>query len=164
MLFMRKRKELDYRKFDEMADNQNTLIQMLQGMQEIKLQNCDKQKRWEWENIQAKLFRLDMKSLAVDQYQQAGASAFNEVKNILIAFIAAKSVIEGSMTLGMMLAVQYIIGQLNGPINQLINFFRIAQDAKISLERLNEIHQKKNEEDFDACFLPIWWPALYHGS
>jgi len=115
-------------------------------MQEIKLNNCEKQKRWEWERIQARLFRVNVKGLMLNQNQQAGSLFINQVKNIVISFIAAKAVIDGSMTLGMMMAVQYIIGILNAPIEQMIGFIRSAQDAKISLERLGEVHLKQDEE------------------
>ncbi|HAF28700.1 MAG TPA: ABC transporter ATP-binding protein [Bacteroidales bacterium] len=145
-LFMKKRRDLDNRRFAQMSSNQSNVIQLITGMQEIKLNNCEKQKRWEWENIQARLFKVNMASLSLSQYQQAGGVLINEVKNVAITFIAAKSVIDGNMTLGMMLAVQYIIGQLNSPINQMITFLQSTQDAKISLERLGEIHQKENEE------------------
>jgi len=147
--FLRRRRALDYRRFDQMSENQNNLIQLISGMKEIKLHNAEKQKRWKWERIQAKLFRVSMDYLAVDQWQRSGASFINESKNILISFVAARAVIEGSMTLGMMLAVQYIIGQLNGPIEQLVGFISSAQDAKISLERMNEIHSRDNEENIE---------------
>jgi ATP-binding cassette subfamily B protein len=145
-IFMKKRRDIDNRRFAQMSDNQSNVIQLITGMQEIKLNNCEKQKRWEWENIQARLFKVNMASLSLNQYQQAGGVFINEVKNVIITFIAAKSVIDGNMTLGMMLAVQYMIGQLNSPINQMISFFQSTQDAKISLERLGEIHNKENEE------------------
>lgn len=145
-VFMKKRREIDFKRFAQLSDNQSNLIQLITGMQEIKLNNCEKQKRWEWEKIQAKLFRVNISSLALNQYQQAGGSFFNQTKNIIITFIAAQSVVTGNMTLGMMLAVQYIIGQLNAPIEQMISFIRSAQDAKISLERLGEIHMKEDEE------------------
>jgi len=148
-LFMKKREELDYRRFAQMAANQSNVIQLIQGMQEIKLNGCEQQKRWEWERIQARLFKVSVKGLALSQYQQSGAVLINEVKNILITVIAAKSVVDGDMTLGMMLAVQYILGQLNSPIDQLISFFNLTQDAKISLERLGEIHLRKDEEGAD---------------
>jgi len=148
-IFMKKRRELDFKRFNQLADNQSNLIQLITGMQEIKLNNCEKQKRWEWERIQAKLFRVNIKSLSLNQYQQIGSVFINQTKNIFITFFAAKAVIDGDMTLGMMLAVQYIIGQLNSPIEQLINFMHTTQDAKISLERLGEIHRKKDEEDPD---------------
>ncbi len=148
-IFMKKRRELDNRRFAQLSNNQSNVIQLITGMQEIKLNNCEKQKRWEWENIQARLFKVNMASLSLNQYQQAGGVFINEVKNVIITFIAAKSVIDGNMTLGMMLAVQYILGQLNSPINQMINFLQTTQDAKISLERLGEIHQRENEESDD---------------
>ena len=144
---MKKRRHLDHRKFAQLSDNQSNLIQLITGMQEIKLNNCEKQKRWEWENIQTRLFRVEVKGLSLQQYQQAGGVFINEVKNVAITFLAAQAVIEGSMTLGMMLAVQFIIGQLNAPLQQMIRFFHTAQDAKISLERLGEIHNKEDEED-----------------
>jgi ATP-binding cassette, subfamily B, bacterial len=146
-LFMKRREELDYRRFAQMAANQSNVIQLIQGMQEIKLNGCEQQKRWEWERIQEKLFKISVKGLALSQYQQSGAVLINEFKNIFITVIAAKSVVDGNMTLGMMLAVQYIIGQLNSPIEQLISFFNLTQDAKISLERLGEIHLRNDEED-----------------
>ncbi len=149
--FMKRRRELDYKRFSQMSDNQSNVIQLITGMQEIKLNNCERQKRWEWERIQAKLFKINIKSLALDQYQQVGSLFINETKNIIISFLAAASVINGSMTLGMMLAVQYIIGQLNSPIEQMIAFMRSAQDAKISLERLGEIHSKPDEEQADEA-------------
>lgn len=145
-LFMKQRRELDFRRFSKLAENHSRLIQLINGMQEIKLYNAERQKRWEWENIQSALFRVNIKSLSLTQYQEAGGVFINEIKNILITFMAAVAVINGSMTLGMMLAVSYIIGQLNSPIEQMINFLHITQDAKISLERLGEIHEMDNEE------------------
>jgi ATP-binding cassette subfamily B protein len=145
--FMKRRRELDHRRFAQLSDNQSNLIQLITGMQEIKLNNCEKQKRWEWEGIQTRLFRVQVKGLALQQYQQAGGVFINEVKNVVITFLAAKAVIDGTMTLGMMLAVQFIIGQLNSPLQQMIRFFHTAQDARISLERLGEIHNKEDEED-----------------
>jgi len=144
--FMRKRRELDFRRFTKLSENQSKLIQLISGIQEIKLNNAEKQKRWEWENIQSGLFRVNIKSLSLRQYQEAGGVFINESKNILITILAATAVISGDMTLGMMLAVSYIIGQLNGPVEQMINFMNLTQDAKISLERLGEIHELKNEE------------------
>jgi len=146
-LFLKKRAELDYRRFAQLAANQSSVIQLIQGMQEIKLNGCEQQKRWEWERIQARLFRVSIKGLSLSQYQQSGGVLINEIKNILITVVAAKSVVDGQMTLGMMLAVQYIIGQLNSPIEQIITFFNQTQDAKISLDRLGEIHLRKNEEE-----------------
>jgi ATP-binding cassette subfamily B protein len=146
LLFMKSRRALDFKNFDQMAANQSNLIQLITGMQEIKLQNCERQKRWEWERIQAKLFKVNIRTLALNQYQQSGSVFINEAKNIFITYMAAKGVIDGEITLGMMLAVQSIIGQLNAPIHEMIGFIRNFQDARISLERLGEIHQKKNEE------------------
>jgi ATP-binding cassette subfamily B protein len=147
IIFLKRRKDLNYKFFEQSAEIQNATIQLLTGIQEIKLQSCEKQKRWEWERIQAKIFKLNLKTLALGQIEGNGASFINEIKNILITFYAAKTVIDGEMTLGMMLAAQFIIGQLNGPILALIEFIQSAQSAKISLERLGEIHNIKDEED-----------------
>ena len=146
---MKKRKFLDYRRFDQLAANQSNLIELIGGMKEIKLHNAEKQKRWVWERIQAKLFRVSVDYLGLDQWQRSGSSFINETKNIIITFVAAKAVVDGTMTLGMMLAVQYIIGQLNGPLTQMVAFIRDAQDAKISLERMNEIHSQDDEENLE---------------
>jgi ATP-binding cassette subfamily B protein len=146
LLFLKKRKELDYKRFTVSAANQSNVYQLITGMQEIKLNNCEKQKRWEWERIQAKLFKVSVKGLMLQQNQMAGSTLINQAKNIIISFIAAKAVVEGDMTLGMMMAVQYIIGQLNSPINEFIGFIQAGQDAKISLERLGEIHKNQDEE------------------
>ncbi len=145
LVFMKKRRELDNKRFAELSNNQNSLYQLIVGMPEIKLNNCEKQKRWEWEHIQAMLFKLSVKSLSLNQYQTAGASFINELKNILITFVAATLVLEGQITLGMMLAITYILGQLDGPIAQFIGFIQSAQDAKISLERMGEIHDLEEE-------------------
>jgi len=145
-LFLKKRRELDGKRFAQLSSNQNSLVQLITGMQEIKLNNCEKQKRWEWEQIQAELFQVRTKGLALNQYQVSGSVFFNETKNIVITFLAAQAVVNGSMTLGMMLAVQYILGQLNSPIDNLVQFIHSWQDAKISLERLGEIHEMEEEE------------------
>ena len=148
-IFLKRRRELDHKRFDQLAANQNNIIQIVAGMQEIKLNTCEKPKRWDWERIQARLFRIRVKYLTLTQYQQVGSVFINETKNIFISFLAAKAVIDMDMTLGVMFAVQYIIGQLNSPIEQLIGFIHSAQDAKISLERLAEVHQESPEEEFD---------------
>lgn len=148
-LFMRKRAEIDHRTFSQQAAHQSNIVQLITGMQEIRLNNCERRKLWEWQNIQAKLFNLRIKSLVIGQYQESGAILINQIKNILITFIVAESVIKGDMTLGMMLSVQYIIGQMNGPIDQLITFFKQTQDAKLSFERLSEIRSKEDEETTD---------------
>lgn len=146
VLFLKYRRVLDYKRFQESSVNQSNLVQLVTGMQEIKLNNCEKQKRWEWERIQARLFKVSIKVMALGQTQQVGGLFIDQAKNITISFIAAKSVIEGEMTLGMMMAMQYILGQLNAPIMQFIGFTQAAQDAKISLERLGEIYDKDDEE------------------
>lgn len=152
-LFLKKRREIDFKRFSKMALNKSSVIQLISGMQEIKLSGCERQKRWEWEHIQTQLFKINVKSLSLNQYQQAGAVFLNETKNIFISFLAASAVINGEMTLGMMLSVQYIIGQLNSPVNQMINFIHSYQDAKLSLERLGEIHLKEDEDDIDRTAL-----------
>ncbi|HEX5869706.1 MAG TPA: peptidase domain-containing ABC transporter [Longimicrobium sp.] len=154
-LFLRRRKELDYLRFREMAGNQNTLVELVTGMQEIKLGNAEQQKRWEWERVQARLFKVNLRVLLLGQYQDGGASFINELKNITITFVAARLVIDGQMTLGMLLAVQYILGQLNAPLGQLIGFAHSAQDARISLERLGEIQERKDEEDPDETIATL---------
>jgi ATP-binding cassette subfamily B protein len=149
VLFLKRRRELNYKSFDVASKNQSSIVQLINGMQEIKLNNCEQQKRWEWEHIQARLFKFNVKSLALSQYQQGGATFINEGKNLLITFLSAEAVINGNLTLGAMMAVQYIVGQLSSPIEQLLGFIQGFQDAKISLERLNEIHQMADEEPLD---------------
>ena len=144
-LFLKRRKVLDYDLFEQEAINNNKTYEFITSMQEIKLQDCEQRRRWEWEDTQADLFGVQMKSLKLQQTQEAGSIFINEVKNIIITVVAATAVIHGQMTLGMMLAVQYIIGQLNSPVEQLMNFFYSLQDVKISLERINEIHQMDDE-------------------
>ena len=144
--FLRFRRELDFKRFTTASQEQSNVIQLITGMQEIKLNNCEKQKRWKWESIQAKLFKINVKSLALGQYQDLGSMFFNQTTNIFITFLAAQSVIQGNMTLGMMMSLTYIIGQLNAPISEFIGFSSAFQDAKISMERLAEIHLKDDEE------------------
>ncbi len=144
--FLKKRKVIDYELFEQQAKNQNKTYQLITSMQEIKLQDCERRRRWEWEDTQADLFSVQMKSLKLQQTQEAGSIFINEVKNIMITVLAATAVINSQMTLGAMLAVQYIIGQLNSPVEQLMSFIYSLQDVKISLERINEIHEGKNEE------------------
>ncbi|WP_293527200.1 peptidase domain-containing ABC transporter, partial [Prevotella sp.] len=144
-LFLKRRKVLDYELFEQQAINNNKTYEFITSMQEIKLQDCEQRRRWEWEDTQADLFGVQMKSLKLQQTQEAGSIFINEVKNIIITVVAATAVIHGQMTLGMMLAVQYIIGQLNSPVEQLMNFLYSLQDVKISLERINEIHQMDDE-------------------
>jgi ATP-binding cassette subfamily B protein len=146
LLFLKRRKELDYQKFAEQARTQSTLVELINGIGEIKLANAEQQKRWAWERIQARLFRVSLKSLSLDQFQDGGTIAINEMKNIFITFLGAKLVIDGQLTLGMLLAVQYIIGQLNSPLGQLVSIVHNAQDARIAAERLGELHGHRDEE------------------
>jgi ATP-binding cassette subfamily B protein len=150
ILFLKKRRNLDYKRFSVVSQEQSKVIELINGMQEIKLHNAEKQKRWSWEFLQARLFKVSIEGLVLEQYQSVGSGFINEVKNILITVLSAKLVIDGDITLGMMLAISYIVGQLNSPIAQLISFIREAQDAKISLERLSEIHSKEDEEGKDG--------------
>lgn len=146
LLFLRWRKQLDYKRFQESANNQGNIVQLIGGMQDIKLNNCEKQKRWEWERIQARLFKISISGLTLSQTQQIGGTFIDQAKNIFISYLAAKGVIDGNMTLGMMTALTYIIGQLNAPVGQFISFVRESQDANISMERLGEIHNREDEE------------------
>jgi ATP-binding cassette subfamily B protein len=145
ILFLKRREVLDYKRFSEVSQEQSKVIELINGMQEIKLHNAEKQKRWGWEYIQARLFKVSMKSLVLEQTQSIGSNFINELKNIIIIFLSAKLVIDGQITLGMMMAITSIVGGLNGPIMQLIGFIREWQDAKISLARLSEIHDKEDE-------------------
>ncbi|MES2544549.1 MAG: peptidase domain-containing ABC transporter [Bacteroidota bacterium] len=144
-LFLKRREVLDYKRFSETSQEQSKVIELINGMQEIKLYNAEKQKRWGWEYIQARLFKVSIKGLVLEQTQTIGSSVINELKNIFIIFLSAKLVIDGSITLGMMMAISSIVGSLNGPIVQLIGFVREVQDAKISFSRLSEIHEKEDE-------------------
>ena len=144
--FLKYRRELDFKRFNQSATERNKMIQLIQGMQDIKLNNCERQKRWEWERVQMKLFRISMRGLKIGQFQQSGSVFFSQTTNILITFIAARNVIMGTMTLGMMMSLTYIIGQLSAPINDFISFIQAVQDAKLSLERLNEIHSQPDED------------------
>lgn len=144
-MFLKRREVLDYKRFAEVSNEQGKVMELINGMQEIKLHNAEKQKRWGWEYVQARLFRVSIKGLVLEQSQTIGSSVINELKNIFITFLSAKLVIDGSITLGMMLAISSIVGSLNGPIAQLIQFVRELQDAKISLARLSEIHEKEDE-------------------
>lgn len=150
--FLKKRKMLDYELFEKQSENNNKTYQFITAIQEIKLQDCEQRRRWEWEDIQADLFKIQMRSLKLQQCQEAGSIFINEIKNIVITVVAAAAVIQGSLSLGMMLAIQYIIGQLNSPVEQLMNFLYSLQDVRISLSRINEIHEMKNEENAGKQF------------
>lgn len=154
-IFMKYRRELDIRRFAQASVEQSSLIQLITAMQEIKLNNCEKLKRWQWEHIQVRLFKINIKGLALGQIQQLGSVLFSQTTNIFISFIAAKTVVEGQMTLGMMMSLTYIIGQLSAPISSFIGFIQQLQDAKISLERLNEIHSQEDEEQSLSSKLAI---------
>lgn len=150
--FLKKRKELDYKRFSQVSQEQSKVIELVNGMQEIKMHNAEKKKRWGWEFIQVKLFKIQIKSLSLEQWQSVGGNFINQMKDIFVSFLSAKLVLSGNLTLGMMLSVQYIIGQLNSPLLQLVDFIRQTQDAKISLERLGEIHDKEDEENKDEQY------------
>lgn len=154
-IFLRIRRNINYKTFYISAKENNATLQLVQGMQEIKLHNAEKLKRWEWENIQAGIFKLSIRNLSYSQIQQAGALLINQSKDILITYLVATLVIDGKLTFGAMLAIQYIIGQLNSPIEQFVSFIQSAQDAKISMERLNEIHQLNDEESSQSNFIDI---------
>ncbi|ETN96136.1 peptidase domain-containing ABC transporter [Zhouia amylolytica] len=153
LYFLKKRKEIDYKRFSQLSQEQSTVIELINGMQEIKMNNAEKQMRWKWEFAQARLFKVSVESLGLEQTQGVGSSFINELKNIIITFTSAVLVIQGDITLGMMLSIQYIIGQLNGPIYQLVGFIRSYQDAKISMERLAEIHDKDDEETREKQYI-----------
>lgn len=151
--FLKKRKELDYKRFSQVSQEQSKVIELINGMQEIKMHNAERQKRWGWEFLQVKLFKVQIKSLSLEQWQSVGGNFINQMKDILVSFLAAKLVLTGNLTLGMMLSVQYIIGQLNSPLMQLIEFIKQSQDAKISLERLGEIHEKEDEDRLQESYV-----------
>lgn len=145
--FLKKRAELDFKRFDESAQSQTSLVQIINGVKEIKINNSQRKNRWKWEQIQISLFKISISSLALAQYQSIGSSFINELKNIFITFLSATAVVNGEITLGMMLSIQYIVGQLNSPLGSFIGFIQVWQDAKISLERLMQVHTKKDEDE-----------------
>lgn len=152
-IFLQIRRKLNYQTFHVASRENNATLQLIQGMQEIRLNNAAQAKRWEWENIQVSIFKLGFKSLSYGQWQNAGALLINQSKDVVVTFIVAQLVIKGELTLGEMLATQYIIGQLSSPIEQLVGFIQSAQDARISMERMNEIHQLEDEEPADKMLL-----------
>jgi ATP-binding cassette, subfamily B, bacterial len=153
LIFLKYRRNLDFKRFALSSKNQSSIIQMIQSVPELKLNNAEIRKRWDWENLQVQEFQLSVKGLALQQYQQSGAIFINEGKNVFISFLAAAAVVHGEMTLGGMMALQYIIGQLNSPVEQLIQFIQHFQDAQISLERLNEVHGMEDEESSEKGYL-----------
>jgi ATP-binding cassette, subfamily B, bacterial len=144
--FLKRRADLDYKLFSQSSQNQSKVMELVNGMQEIKLHNAERQKRWQWEALQVKLFKINLKGLSLTTAQNSGSQLINELKNIIITFLAAKLVLDGQVTLGMMLSISYIIGQLNAPVIEMVNFIQHLQDAKLSLERLSEIHDREDEE------------------
>jgi ATP-binding cassette subfamily B protein len=146
LFFLKRRADLDFKRFNQNSQNQSKVMELINGMQEIKLHNAERQKRWQWENLQVKLFKINIQGLSLSQWQNSGSSVINELKNILITFLTAKLVLDGQITLGMMLSVSYITGTLNAPIIELVQFVQHWQDAKLSLQRLSEIHNKDDEE------------------
>jgi len=144
--FLKKRAELDFKRFDEQSQSQTSLVQIINGVREIKVNNSQRKNRWKWEQIQISLFKTSMSSLKLAQYQTIGSNFINELKNIIITFLSARAVVNGDITLGMMLSIQYIVGQLNLPLGNFIGFIQLWQDAKISLERLWQVHSKEDED------------------
>ncbi len=155
LIFQNVRKKLDYKIFDLKSRNTSTLVQLFDGVQEIKLSNSEKQKRWEWEKLQAGIYEFKKKMMIVDQAQSSGSLFINEIKNVLVSFLAAKSVIDGEITLGMMVAIQFIIGQANAPVRSFVSFIRSYQMAEISLRRLSEVHSKKNDTETNENYITI---------
>lgn len=153
LLFFHKRKMIDIELFSKNSENQGATLEFITTLQEIKLQDCCQRRRWKWEGIQADLFALRMRSLKLQQTQEAGGIFINEVKNLLVTALSAMSVINGSLTLGSMLAIQYITGQLNSPVSQFIGFLFSSQDVGLSIKRINEIHEK-SEEDANREIIP----------
>lgn len=150
LFFLKKRAELDFKRFDEMSQSQTSLVQIINGVKEIKINNSQRKNRWKWEHIQISLFKTALSSLKLAQYQTIGSNFINELKNIIITFLSATAVVNGEITLGMMLSVQYIIGQLNMPLASFIGFIQTGQDAKISLERLSQVHSREDEDEVNV--------------
>jgi ATP-binding cassette subfamily B protein len=146
LFFLKKRAELDFKRFDEQSASQTSLVQIINGVREIKVNNSQRKNRWKWEQVQISLFKTSMSSLKLAQYQTIGSNFINELKNIIITFLSATAVVNGDITLGMMLSIQYIVGQLNLPLSNFIGFIQLWQDAKISLERLWQVHSKEDED------------------
>ncbi len=151
--FLKRRADLDYKRFQQSSQNQSRIVELIGGMQEIKLHNAERQKRWQWEIMQVKLFKINLRGLSLTTAQNSGSSLINELKNIIITFLSAKLVLEGKVTLGMMLSISYIIGQLNAPVMEMVGFIQHWQDAKLSLDRLSEIHNKESEEPFGKEYI-----------
>ena len=151
-MFLNRRRELNHKQFENESSNQDKIVELVNGIQDIKLNNCEQRKRWSWEHLQIRLFQYKIQRLSLTQYQQGGGNVINQAKNILITFLSVKAVIDGHLTIGGMMAIQYIAGQISGPIDQVLGFVQSYQDAKISLERLSEIHQLDNEEPANKTY------------
>lgn len=150
LFFLKKRAELDFKRFDEMSQSQTSLVQIINGVREVKVNNSQRKNRWKWEQVQISLFKISMSSLKLSQYQTIGSNFINELKNIIITFLSATAVVNGEITLGMMLSIQYIVGQLNAPLSNFIGFIQLWQDAKISLERLSQVHSIDDEDSLKS--------------
>ncbi len=153
--FLKRRADLDFKRFKQSSQNQSKIIELVNGMQEIKLHNAERQKRWQWEVLQTRLFKINLKGLALTTAQNSGSALINELKNIIITFLAAKLVLDGEVTLGMMLSISYITGQLNAPVIEMVRFVQSLQDARLSLERLSEIHNKEDEEPLEKELITV---------
>jgi ATP-binding cassette subfamily B protein len=145
LLFLKRRRQIDYQQFIHLSDHQNALLEVIHGMADIKVQGNARQRKERWMEIQGRLFQANLRQLLLSQYQEGGASLVNQMKDLLITFVSAAAVIQGEITLGMMLAIQYIVGQLNAPLQRILHFIQSAQDARISLERLSEVHQDQSQ-------------------
>lgn len=159
LFFQNIRKKLDYKIFDLRSRNTSTLVEMFDGIQDIKLSNSESKKRWDWEKLQAGLYKSKKKLLVANQVQSSGSLLVNQVKNIVISFLAAKSVIDGEITLGMMVSIQFIISQANAPVNQFVSFIRSFQMAEISFRRLNDVYSKKNDVNIDENYITMMPPS-----
>jgi ATP-binding cassette subfamily B protein len=156
--WLRKRKIVDYFKFQEQSKNQSSIYELINGVSEMKLNQFEAYKCKEWEDIQQKLYKINLRLLKIDQFQHSGFEFFNQSKNIIVTFLAAYNVVIGQMTLGELMGISYIIGQMNSPVNQLVIFFRSLQDARLSLERLNEVQNNPDEEQPEQLPLNIYSP------
>ncbi|MEL6654751.1 MAG: ABC transporter transmembrane domain-containing protein, partial [Bacteroidota bacterium] len=145
--FMKRRAEIDFLRFNQSAANSEKTLELINGMQEIKLSTNEVRKRWEWEYLQAKLFEINLKGLTLDNWQNGGASLINQLKNILTTFYAATLVLNGQLSLGMMLSIAYIIGQMNVPLAQLLEFMQSYQDASLSMDRINDVYSQEEEQN-----------------
>jgi len=154
--FLKKRAELDFKRFDEMSQSQSSLVQIINGVREVKVNNSQRKNRWKWEQVQISLFKTSMSSLRLAHSQTLGSNFINELKNIIITFLSATAVVKGDITLGMMLSIQYIVGQLNGPLSNFIGFIQLWQDAKISLERLNQVHSLEDEDEDEKTIKKVF--------